>query len=82
MLDGTTVSAAFGGAVDRERFIEYLSVQLPPAPHPGDMVVMDILAPHKAHGADGNLSVMPGQPFFTSRRTAPASTRSNRRGQK
>ena len=55
MLDGTTVSAAFEGAADRERFIEYLSVQLPPAPHPGDMMVMDILVPHKAHGADGIL---------------------------
>ncbi len=49
-LDGTTVHTAFEGAVNGERFKDYLRECLAPALHPGDLVVMDNLASHKVHG--------------------------------
>jgi transposase len=51
-LDGTTVSTAFEGAVNGERFKEYLREHLAPTLHQGDLVVMDNLASHKVQGVD------------------------------
>jgi transposase len=49
-LDGTTVSNVFEGALNGERFREYLTEHLVPTLKPGDWVVMDNLASHKVAG--------------------------------
>lgn len=49
-LDGTTVSAVFEGAINGERFREYLTEHLVPTLKAGDWVVMDNLASHKVTG--------------------------------
>jgi len=48
--DGTTVPMVFPGAVNRERFKEYLRDYLVPSLRPGDIVVMDNLPCHKVDG--------------------------------
>lgn len=48
--DGTTVPMVFPGAVNREKFKEYLRDYLAASLHPGDVVVMDNLPCHKVAG--------------------------------
>ena len=49
-LDGETVHTTFPGAVNGERFLEYLRDHLAPTLKPGDIVVMDNLRTHKVEG--------------------------------
>jgi transposase len=49
-LDGTTVPIFFAGAVNREKFKEYLKDHLVPTLKPGDIVIMDNLRTHKVDG--------------------------------
>ena len=49
-LDGSTASTTFEGAINGERFREYLKEYLVPTLRPGDWVVMDNLAAHKVDG--------------------------------
>ena len=46
-LDGSTACMAIDGATDTEVFQTYVRQVLCPALHPGDVVVMDNLGPHK-----------------------------------
>jgi transposase len=46
-LDGSTASMTIEGATDTEVFRTYVQVVLGPTLRPGDVVVMDNLAPHK-----------------------------------
>jgi transposase len=46
-LDGTTEAMAIEGATDQDVFMAYVRQVLAPALRPGDIVVMDNLAPHK-----------------------------------
>ena len=46
-VDGTTACMAIEGATDTEVFRAYVSDVLVPVLRPGDLVVMDNLAPHK-----------------------------------
>lgn len=48
--DGTTVPMTFSGAVNRERFKEYLREYLAPTLREGDVVIMDNLPCHKVEG--------------------------------
>jgi len=50
-LDGSTTCMAIEGATDREVFTLYVREFLRPALRPGDLVIMDNLAPHKAAAA-------------------------------
>jgi len=47
-LDGSTACMTVEGATDTEVFRAYVSQVLCPALHPGDVVVMDNLSPHKS----------------------------------
>jgi transposase len=47
-LDGTTACMAISGATDTEVFRAYVRQVLCPTLRPGDLVVMDNLAPHKS----------------------------------
>lgn len=47
-LDGTTACMAMEGATDTEAFQVYVQEVLSPILRPGDLVVMDNLAPHKS----------------------------------
>jgi transposase len=47
-MDGTTACMAIEGATDTEVFRVYVQEVLCPILHPGDLVVMDNLAPHKS----------------------------------
>lgn len=47
-LDGTTEAMVIESATDRDVFAAYVREVLAPALHPGDIVVMDNLSPHKA----------------------------------
>jgi len=47
-LDGTTAAMAIGGATDTAVFAAYVGRVLVPTLRPGDLVVMDNLAPHKS----------------------------------
>lgn len=49
-LDGTTVPMVFPGAVNREKFKEYLRDYLAHSLRPGDVVIMDNLPCHKVAG--------------------------------
>lgn len=49
-LDGSTVVTAFEGALNGDRFIEYLRDYLIPTLQPGDIVIMDNLSSHKVSG--------------------------------
>lgn len=49
-LDGTTVPTVFSGAVNRDKFKEYLRHCLVPSLHTGDVVIMDNLPCHKVDG--------------------------------
>lgn len=53
--DGTTVPLVFSGALNREKFKEYLSENLLPTLKPGDIVIADNL---KAHKGDGILELV------------------------
>ena len=46
-LDGSTACMTIDGATDTEVFQTYVRQVLCPALHPGDVVVMDNLGPHK-----------------------------------
>lgn len=46
-LDGTTACLTIEGATDTAVFFAYVREILVPSLHPGDIVVMDNLAPHK-----------------------------------
>ena len=47
-LDGTTAAMAIEGATDTEVFRAYVAEVLVPTLRPGDIVIMDNLAPHKS----------------------------------
>jgi transposase len=47
-LDGTTACMAVNAATDAEVFRSYVAAVLAPTLRPGDVVVMDNLAPHKS----------------------------------
>lgn len=47
-LDGTTACMSLDGATDTEAFRAYVADVLCPTIRPGDIVVMDNLAPHKS----------------------------------
>lgn len=47
-LDGTTACMAIEGATDTEVFRAYVAGVLCPTLRPGDLVIMDNLAPHKS----------------------------------
>jgi transposase len=47
-LDGSTASMTIAGATDTEVFRAYVAQVLVPTLRPGDLVVMDNLAPHKS----------------------------------
>jgi transposase len=47
-LDGTTACMTIEGATDTEVFHAYVARVLCPTLRPGDMVIMDNLAPHKS----------------------------------
>ena len=47
-LDGTTACMTIPGATDTEVFRAYVRVVLCPTLRPGDLVIMDNLAPHKS----------------------------------
>ena len=49
-LDGTIVPVLFTGAVNRDRFLDYLKEHLVPTLQPGDLVIMDNLRTHKVDG--------------------------------
>lgn len=49
-LDGSTVRTSFQGALNKERFLEYLRDVLAPRLQEGDIVVMDNLGSHKVTG--------------------------------
>lgn len=49
-LDGSTACMALEGTTDTESFRAYVGQLLVPALHPGDIVVMDNLSPHKSDG--------------------------------
>jgi transposase len=49
-LDGETVYTTFSGAVNGERFKEFLREFLAPTLRPGDIVIMDNLRSHKVLG--------------------------------
>lgn len=48
--DGTTVPLIFSGALNREKFKEYLREYLLPTLKPGDIVIADNLKAHKGDG--------------------------------
>lgn len=48
--DGTTVPMVFCGALNREKFKEYLKLHLLPTLKPGDIVIADNLRAHKGDG--------------------------------
>ena len=47
-LDGSTACMTIGGATDTEAFRVYIREVLCPTLHPGDVVIMDNLSPHKS----------------------------------
>jgi transposase len=47
-LDGSTACMTIAGATDTEVFRAYVQEVLCPTLHPGDVVIMDNLAPHKS----------------------------------
>ena len=47
-LDGTTACMTIAGATDTEVFRTYVDAVLCPSLRPGDIVIMDNLAPHKS----------------------------------
>lgn len=49
-LDGSAVALPMSGAMNAERFRDYINNYLVPALHPGDIVVMDNLSTHKVSG--------------------------------
>lgn len=49
-LDGSTIPMVFQGALNKERFLEYLRNYLVPNLRKGDIVVMDNLGSHKVAG--------------------------------
>ena len=49
-LDGTTASTVFPGAVNRDKFKDYLRDRLSPTLQAGDVVIMDNLPCHKVGG--------------------------------
>jgi transposase len=55
-LDGSTACMAVEGATDTEVFRAYVERGLCPTVHPGDLVVMDNLSPHKHEATRSLLS--------------------------
>jgi len=47
-IDGTTACMTLDGATDTESFRAYVRQVLCPTLHPGDVVIMDNLSPHKS----------------------------------
>ena len=47
-LDGSTACMTLNGATDTDVFRAYIQQVLLPTLHPGDVVVMDNLSPHKS----------------------------------
>lgn len=51
-VDGTTVPIVFSGALNREKFKQYLTDNLLPTLKPGDIVIADNLRAHKGDGIE------------------------------
>lgn len=63
-LDGTTVPVSFQGALNKERFLEYLKNSLVPTLRPGDFVIMDNLASHKVAGVAELIRSAGAEPLY------------------
>lgn len=63
-LDGTTVRTAFQGALNKERFLEYLRNVLVPRLREGDVVVMDNLGSHKVSGVAELIRSAGAEPLY------------------
>lgn len=63
-LDGTTVPVSFQGALNKERFLEYLKDSLVPTLRPGDLVVMDNLGSHKVAGVAELIRSAGAEPLY------------------
>jgi transposase len=67
-LDGVRAPLAFPGATDTAAFLTYVEQTLVPALHPGDVVVLDNIKPHKAAEVvaaieNAGASVLPLPPY-------------------
>jgi transposase len=67
-LDGVRAPLAFPGATDTAAFLTYVEPTLVPALHPGDVVVLDNIKPHKAAGVvaaieEAGARVLPLPPY-------------------
>ncbi len=67
-LDGVRAPLAFPGATDTAAFQTYVDRVLVPALHPGDVVVLDNIKPHLAHGVGASIAraqaeVLPLPPY-------------------
>lgn len=63
-LDGSTTCMAIDGATDTEVFQTYVRKVLCPALRPGDVVIMDNLAPHKNQETLNVITQAGGQVLF------------------
>ena len=63
-LDGTTVPMVFQGALNKERFLEYLRDYLVPKLRAGDIVVMDNLGSHKVTGVADLIRSAGAEPMY------------------
>lgn len=63
-LDGSTVRTAFQGALNKERFLEYLRDVLVPCLRAGDVVVMDNLGSHKVAGVADLIRSAGAEPLY------------------
>ena len=62
--DGSTACMAIEGATDTEVFRAYVREVLGPTLHPGDMVIMDNLSPHKNELTLALMAQVGVQPLF------------------
>lgn len=63
-LDGSTIPMVFQGALNKERFLEYLRGYLVPKLRKGDIVVMDNLASHKVADVAGLIRSAGAEPLY------------------
>lgn len=63
-LDGSTVRTTFQGALNKERFLEYLRDVLVPCLRAGDVVVMDNLSSHKVAGVADLVHSAGAEPLY------------------
>lgn len=63
-LDGSTARTTFQGALNKERFLEYLRDILVPCLRSGDIVVMDNLGSHKVAGVADLIRSAGAEPLY------------------